>query len=84
MISKEDGLAFWPEHDVPETVSAERQDEENCRLPGTDRPMKLNVDLKVLDNESEASALHKLGVRKLTHTSTKGTYKSFKKNTPTI
>ena len=48
-IEKED-LTFWPEHDVPEKVSAERHGEEIVGYPAL-IPNENNVDLKVLDNE---------------------------------
>ena len=81
MISRERGLAFWPEHDIPETVSAKRQDENNCRLSCIDAN-ESDVDLKVLDNESEAIALHKLGVRKLLTLQLKERIKVLKKTPP--
>ena len=75
------GLVFWPELDIPETVSAKRQDEIIVGYPAL-TPNESDVDLKVLDNESEAITLHKLGVRKLLTLQLKERIKVLKKTPP--
>jgi ATP-dependent helicase HrpA len=79
-IEKE-GLTFWPEHDVPEKVSAERHGEEIVGYPAL-IPNEMNVDLKVLDNETEARSLHQLGVRMLLTLQLKDRIKILKKTPP--
>ena len=78
---EKDDLTFWPEHDVPEKVSAERQGEEIVGYPAL-IPNEVNVDLKVLDNETEAKSLHQLGVRMLLTLQLKDRIKILKKTPP--
>ena len=78
---EKDSLVFWPEFDIPEKVSAERQDELIVGYPAL-IPNESDVDLKVLDDESEAIAIHQLGVRKLLTLQLKDRIKVLKKTPP--
>ncbi len=75
---EKDSLVFWPEFDIPEKVSAERQDELIVGYPAL-IPNESDVDLKVLDDESEAIAIHQSGVRKLLTLQLKDRIKVLKK-----